>query len=170
MKIYKDILSGDEVLSDIYPMKEVDDVVYEVEGKRITVTENQDFDIGANPSTEGGEEEGTLGPETISVINVVHAHRLVETSFDKKSYMAYIKTYMKKILDHLKQKNPSRVETFQKNVQPFVKKILERFNDFQFYTGPTMDPEALVVLMFYKEDGITPAFYFFKDGLEEEKV
>lgn len=33
-----------------------------------------------------------------------------------------------------------------------------------------MDPEAMVVLMFYKEDGITPYFYFFKDGLEEEKV
>lgn len=33
-----------------------------------------------------------------------------------------------------------------------------------------MDIDSLIVLMAYKEDGVTPVFYFFKDGLVDEKV
>ena len=33
-----------------------------------------------------------------------------------------------------------------------------------------MEPTGMVALCFYKEDGMTPYFWFFKDGLEEEKV
>jgi hypothetical protein len=33
-----------------------------------------------------------------------------------------------------------------------------------------MNPEAMIILMRYREDGLTPCFYYFKDGLEEEKV
>jgi len=33
MKIFLDIFTGDELCSDSYPMKLVDDVYYEVEGK-----------------------------------------------------------------------------------------------------------------------------------------
>ena len=33
MKVYLDIFTGDELCSDSYPMKVVDDVYYEVEGK-----------------------------------------------------------------------------------------------------------------------------------------
>ena len=170
MKIFKDIFNNDEVLSDIYPIKEIDDVIYEVEGKNITINESDNFDIGANPSADGqGEEEGT-DSNSQTVINIVHAHRLAETSFDKKSYMGYIKAYMKRVLDHLKEKNPERVEIFQKNIQAFIKRVLEKFSDYSFYTGSSMDVEGLVILMGYREDGMTPVFYYVKDGLEGEKV
>jgi hypothetical protein len=33
MKIFFDVFTGDELCSDSYPMKVVDDVYYEVEGK-----------------------------------------------------------------------------------------------------------------------------------------
>jgi hypothetical protein len=33
MKVYIDVFTGDELCSDSYPMKVVDDVYYEVEGK-----------------------------------------------------------------------------------------------------------------------------------------
>jgi len=36
MKIFKDILSGDEMLSDAFVLKEVEGVLYEVEGKTET--------------------------------------------------------------------------------------------------------------------------------------
>jgi hypothetical protein len=32
-----------------------------------------------------------------------------------------------------------------------------------------MDPEAGICMKFYKEDGIIPYFYFFRDGLKAEK-
>jgi hypothetical protein len=55
------------------------------------------------------------------------------------------------------------------DIQPFVKEVLGKFDDFQFFMGESMDSEASVALMFYKEVGITPYFYFFRDGLREEK-
>jgi hypothetical protein len=33
-----------------------------------------------------------------------------------------------------------------------------------------MDPDGMVALLNYREDGITPYFTFFKDGLAEEKL
>jgi hypothetical protein len=32
-----------------------------------------------------------------------------------------------------------------------------------------MNPEGMIVLMNYREDGMTPYFVYFKDGLIEEK-
>jgi len=84
--------------------------------------------------------------------------------------MAYIKTYMSTLLNKLKDTNPDRVSAFQKGSSAFVKKVLGDFNNYDFYTGESMTIDAMVVLKSYKEDGITPYFYFFKDGLLEEKV
>jgi len=70
----------------------------------------------------------------------------------------------------LKKKNPPRVAAFQAAAQNIVKQIIANFDDYTFYTGSSMDVDAGVALMFYREDGITPAFWFFKDGLIEEKV
>lgn len=33
-----------------------------------------------------------------------------------------------------------------------------------------MDPEGMVCLLNYREDGITPYFTFFKDGVKEQKL
>jgi hypothetical protein len=42
--------------------------------------------------------------------------------------------------------------------------------DYEFYTGESMDPDGMVALLNYREDGVTPYFTFFKDGLAEEKL
>lgn len=52
--------------------------------------------------------------------------------------MVYIKGYMKKIIEILKEKNPDRVAPFQKNVQGFVKGILGKFDDYQFFMGESV--------------------------------
>jgi len=170
MLIYKDIISGDELFSDSFPMTLVDDIVYEVQSKMIVVSA-VNVDIGANPSQEGTEEdEGVTDPNAITVNAVVDASRLQQTTFDKKSYMAYIKTYMKMILDHIKTNNPERAFTFQKQAQVFTKKILDNFDQYDFFMGVQMAPEGHIALQFYKEDGLIPYFYFWKDGIREEKV
>lgn len=40
MKIYKGIISGDEMFADAYKVKLVDDVIYEVYGKLVTRLES----------------------------------------------------------------------------------------------------------------------------------
>merc|ERR1712088_747647 len=144
MKIYKDVFSGDELFSDTYPMKLVDDCLYEVYGKHVQRKIGEDFDIGANASAEEAGEGTEEAME--SGVDLVLNHRLVETGFGKKAdYMNYLKEYMKSLLG--------------------------KFSDLQFFTGENMDPKGMIILVDYKEYNgeERPCVMFFKHGLEEEK-
>lgn len=84
------------MFSDSYPIKLVDDLYYEVEGKSITVSNDiDDALIGGNKATEPGEEDEGVDPSVATVINVIHNHALVETGFDKASFKDWLKGYMK---------------------------------------------------------------------------
>lgn len=50
-----------------------------------------------------------------------------------------------------------------------AKEILGKFDEYRFYVSENMDFEAMIVLQFYREDGLTPVFIVFKDGVREEK-
>ncbi|XP_060814073.1 translationally-controlled tumor protein homolog [Bombus pascuorum] len=171
MKIYKDIFTGDEMFSDTYKIKLIDNVVYEVYGKVVT-RKSGDIDIaGFNPSAEEADE-GT--EETVeSGVDVVMNHRLQETfAFtDKKSYTLYLKDYMKKLVAKLEEESPDQVEVFKTNTNKVMKEILSRFKDLQFFTGESMDIDGIVALMEYREiDGESvPVLMLFKHGLEEQK-
>ncbi|KAI0456145.1 Mss4-like protein [Xylaria acuta] len=171
MIIFKDAItdSKDELLSDSYNVKEVDGVVYEADCAMIEIGA-VDVDIGANASAEEADE--TLDDSASKVNNIVHSFRLQPTSFDKASYGSYLKGYMKKVLAHLKAKNApeSEIETFKKGAAAVSKKVLGSFKDWEFYTGESMDVDGMVVLLNYREDGVTPYVVVWKHGLEEMKV
>jgi len=167
MLLYTDVISGDEMFSDAFPLKEIDDVAYEVDCALLVVKEG-DVNIGANPSAEEMEEALEDGAKQVN--NVVHSFRFQPTQFDKKAYLTYLKGYMKKLKEHLARDNPERVPAFEKNAQNFAKKIVADFKNYEFYTGESMDVEGMVALLNYREDGVTPYFVFWKDGLKEQKL
>ncbi|KAJ6515849.1 translationally controlled tumor protein [Mycena sanguinolenta] len=167
MLLYEDIITGDEMFSDAFPVKIVDDIVYEVDCAMIVVKEG-DVDIGANPSAE--EQEESLEEGAKQVNNVVHSFRLQSTAFDKKSFLTYLKGYMKAVKTKLGETNPDRVDAFEKGAQNFAKKLVGNFKDYEFYTGETMNPDGMIALLNYREDGVTPYFTFWKDGLKEIKL
>ncbi|XP_011166450.1 translationally-controlled tumor protein homolog [Solenopsis invicta] len=171
MRIYKDIFTGDEMFSDTYKIKLVDDVLYEVYGKLITRKSGNVEIAGFNPSAEEADEGTDEAVE--SGVDVVLNHRLQETfAFgDKKSYTLYLKDYMKKLVAKLEEKSPDQVEVFKTNMNKVMKDILGRFKELQFFTGTSMDIDGIVGLMEYREiDGDSvPVLMFFKHGLEEEK-
>lgn len=167
MIIYTDVISGDELLSDAYDVKEVGGVILEADCAMVKVGDG-DIDIGANPSAEDADEE--LDDATETVNNVVYSFRLQQTQFDKKSFVAYIKSYMKKVKAHLAENDPDQVEAFEKGAAAYVKKIIGSFNDWDFYTGESMDPDAMVVLLNYREDGTTPYVAIWKHGVKEQKI
>lgn len=168
MLIFRDIISGDELCSDTYKMNTVDDVVYEFDGSTIVVENGiSDALIGGNASAEAAMDD--VSDSADRTINIIHSHRLVETSFDKKSYTSYIKGYMKSILEKLNETNPQRVSVFKTNVQKYVMNIIKHIDEYRFFTGESMNPEGMVILCNYREDQVTPYFVLFKDGLEEEK-
>ncbi|CAH8874077.1 unnamed protein product [Trichobilharzia szidati] len=169
MRVFKDAITGDEMFSDSHMPKLIDDVIYEVNAKFTTVTNSVDSRlIGANPSGEGeGAEEVSDTAER--VIDLVHGSRLVSTQFDKSSYRTYLKGYLKSIKERLSSENPERVSIFENNVKGYMANVLKNLDDYEYYTGESMNPDGMVVLMNYREDGMTPYFIFFKDGLTEEK-
>merc|ERR1712154_401112 len=155
MKIFKDVFSGDELFSDTYPMKLVDDCVYEVYGKHVQRKIGEDFDIGANASAEEageGTEEATE-----SGVDLILNHRL---------------DYMKRIVAYLESNDKAdQVDGFKKNINGVMKSLLGKFSDLQFFTGENMDPKGMIILVDYKEYNgeERPCVMFFKHGLEEEK-
>ncbi|SCU86287.1 LAMI_0D01310g1_1 [Lachancea mirantina] len=168
MIIYKDIISGDELLSDAYDLKLVDGVIYEADCDMVKVG-GDNIDIGANPSAEGGDEDGAEdGSEVVN--NVVHSFRLQQTAFDKKSFLTYIKGYMKEIKNKLQETNPDEIATFEKGAQTYVKKVIGSFKDWEFFTGESMDPDGMLVLLNYREDGTTPFVAIWKHGVDAEKI
>ncbi|KZC11666.1 PREDICTED: translationally-controlled tumor protein homolog [Dufourea novaeangliae] len=171
MRIYKDIFTGDEMFSDTYKMKLIDDVIYEVYGKMVTRKAGEIEIAGFNPSAETADEGTDEAVER--GVDVVLNHRLQETyAFnDKKSYTLYLKDYMKKLVARLEEKSPDQVEVFKTNTNKVMKDVLSRFKDLQFFTGESMDIDGLVALMEYRDiDGDSvPVLMFFKHGLEEEK-
>ncbi|KAM8713870.1 hypothetical protein ACLKA7_014091 [Drosophila subpalustris] len=173
MKIYKDIITGDEMFTDTYKMKLVDEVIYEVQGNLISRNQDNIVLAGANPSAEGGDEgNDDTGVET--GVDIVLNHRLQESfAFgDKKSFTLHLKDYMKKVLEKLQDSAPDQVDVFKNNMNKAMKDILGRFKELQFFTGESMDVEGMVAMCEYRDiDGQSvPVFMFFKHGLEEEKV
>jgi hypothetical protein len=88
---------------------------------------------GANPSAE--EQQEALEDGATQVNNVVHSFRLQSTSFDKKSFLTYLKGYMKAVKAKLQETNPERVAIFEKGAQEYAKKIVANFKDYEFVSA-----------------------------------
>jgi hypothetical protein len=168
MKVYFDVLSNDELISDSYPTVLLyDDVVMEV-ASRMVVKGNEDVDIGRGNEFGGGGEDEAVDNTSQRVNDIVSSFSLQETSFTKKEYVAVIKAYMQKLGKHLA--GSERVEIFKKGATEFVKWVVANFNEFKFYSGPSYDQSAMIVLSYYKqESNEAPHFLFIRDGLREEK-
>ncbi|MFC8567459.1 translationally-controlled tumor protein [Streptomyces sp. NPDC057245] len=163
MLLYTDIISGDDLFSDAFPIKEIGGA-YEVDCHMVGAQADMDVDLG----------EGGLGGEpdegVSAVNNVVASHGLQQTSFDRKSYTTYIKRYTQAVEAKLQEGAPERVEGFKAEARVLIKKILRDFENYEFYTGQGMDPDGMVALLTYREDGVTPYFTFFKDGTKVQKL
>jgi hypothetical protein len=130
---------------------------------------------GSNASAEGADaDEGADAAGSVSGIDIVLNHRLTETGFgSKKDYMVYLKDYMKKVVKYLEDNDRAgEVDTFKKNINGVMKDLLGKFKDLSFYTGESMDADAMILILDYREvDGEEkPIFLVFKHGLSEEKV
>lgn len=171
MKIFKCIFSGSEVLCDNdRPLTVVDDVVYIFKGKYIEVG-GEDYGISANvdeDAAEGATGDGTAdGKER--VVDVVYNNRYTETVYDKPSFTAYMKAYMKRVVDSIESEDAKKA--FQAGAVTFFKKVLKDFGDYQFFipAGSEEDPDnGMIVLC--RWEGEDALFYYWKDGLKGERV
>ena len=180
MKIFKDVLTGDEMLSDTFQMtSEYDDAILKVPSKNRPKDDLGDVDVGCGNAFGGGEEEQQQAPpEGVEmVLDVVANSQLKQVNMSKKEFMAYIKDYFKKLIAYMEENGKKdRVEGFKKGAQAFIKFIIPHFDDIELYTGANgeNDEGEIVggVCISYWEDDTAkgPMFYFFQDGLKAEAV
>ncbi|XP_027114704.1 translationally-controlled tumor protein homolog [Coffea arabica] len=167
MLVYQDLLSGDELLSDSFPYKEIENgMLWEVEGKWV-VQGAVEVNIGANPSAEGGEEDEGVDDQAVKVVDIVDTFRLQEQPpFDKKQFVAYIKKYIKNLSPKLE---PEKLDAFKKNIEGATKYLLSKLSDLQFFVGESMHDEGSIVFAYYKEGATDPTFLYLAPGLKEVK-
>ncbi len=178
MIIFKDKNSDTEMFTDANKFTLVDDVVYEVEGKIITVRDDMSsVNIGANESQEEASE--ALEEGLTRGVNVVIYSQLEElkdfAKFTVEQYMKYMKAYMKTLA---LPEDAEEKAALQKKLSGYLNrtfgkkwKNLEKFD--QFYgknAGNDPDKLPMVVLLNYREEDDTPYLIYFKHGLIEEKV
>jgi hypothetical protein len=96
---------------------------------------------------------------------------LVENIFKKvrKKSIDFISSCFIRLKEYLQENSPNRVQPFQAGMTKLAKEILTKFDEYRFYLGENMNIDGMVVLQYYREDGLTPVFIYFKDGLREEK-
>ncbi|PKY09264.1 TCTP family protein [Aspergillus campestris IBT 28561] len=179
MIIYTDIVSGDEVLSDTFNIKEVDGIFYECDCRKYLKKGGEDFQLeGANPSAEdAADDEGGEG-EAVMVHDIEDQFRLVWLKSEegmkpsKDAFKSHLKTYMKKVLTKLTEKGApaETIDAFKKGAPAGVKKILSNYDNYDVLMGTSMDGDAMHILIDFRDDGVTPFALLWKHGLEEVKV
>ena len=163
MKVWIDIFSGDEMVSDSYKMTLcMNDACLEVAAKY----ETKGNDNIAIASDDVVDDDG----EGVTVINIVEAHKLEECTLTQKDFMAIIKPYMKRVVAHLKENGKEdRVDGFKKGATEMIKFIVSKFDEMQIFTGAGFDTEAGLAFSYTKDGESEPTFMFFNDGYKEEK-
>ncbi|XP_042639264.1 translationally-controlled tumor protein, partial [Orycteropus afer afer] len=148
MNIYQDLISHDEMSSNIYNIQEIaDGLCLEEEGKMVSTRESNidDLLIDENASAEGSDDERTEST-VISGVDIVMNHHLLEICFTKEAYK-YVKDYMKSIKCKFEEQRPERVKHFMTGAAEQIKHILANFKNYQFFIGENMNPNGVVVLL-----------------------
>nr|ABC55649.1 translationally controlled tumor protein [Hevea brasiliensis] len=167
MLVYQDLLTGDELLSDSFPYKEIHNgILWEVVGKWV-VQGAVDVDIGANPSAEGADEDEGVDDQAVKVVDIVDTFRLQEQpAFDKKQFVTYMKRFIKLLTPMLDEE---KQESFKKNIEGATKFLLSKLSDLQFFVGESMHDDGSLVFAYYREGATDPTFLYFAYALKEVK-
>lgn len=178
MIIFRDRVTGEEVLCDAYKMgSEDEDFVITCKGKQVTQKLSSGINdslIGGNPSQEQ-EAEAAADDAVQSGIDFVMAQKLVDQSgffTSKKLVQSYLKKWVKNVAETLKD-DENCCTKFKKECGTKLKAFLDKWDeDCTVYTGQKFDPEECKSSIFiakWDDDGMGITAYAVKAGLIEEK-
>ena len=107
-----------------------------------------------------------------NVIDETFGFGLQEVPMGKKDFKEYLGGYCKAL--RLKLKEDSKVtgpevKAFTSAAPVFCKWLLTMYDELQFYTTPTMDPEGSMVFSYYPEGSVNPSFIYITMGMKREK-
>jgi hypothetical protein len=178
MIVYRDKISGDEVLSDAFHLSPVVDSdgetvvgLMKCESKMVPKG-GVEVDIGCgNSFGTGGEEDGPIDSGVEMVNNVIDSFQYTETQVGTAAdFKSWIKEYMNRIRQLMRDagKEKEEIQAFMGTAPGIAKFFLKNFDGLQFYLGPAFNPDTMVFSI-YSEGASTPSFYYIMAGLQQEK-
>jgi hypothetical protein len=165
MKVWIDLISGDEMVSDSYPHS----VTFDGAGLEVKARyRTKGIDQIAIASDDVIEDDGT-GETVVDIVDYFKYNEIA--GFQKKDFMAWVKGYLAKVTDKLKASGKeARVDGFKKGATELVKFVISKWDEMQVFAGPKYDMDAGLCFAWQKEQSDEgPTFLYFLDGMREEK-
>lgn len=154
MLVYRDIITGDQILSDAFPLKQViDEENNVVEG--LMYCESQNIQVGGK-----------------TVNNVIHSFQYNRTQVGSiADFKSWIKEYMNGVRIKLRQsgKPKEEIQAFMGQAPNIAIFLLKKFNSLQFYLGSSLNPQSMVYSL-CADGATTPCFYFIMGALVQENI
>ena len=137
MKVFIDIISGDEMVSDSYPYTLImNDAILEVKGRYVKKGNTQ-----VMIASDDVIEEDENAPTVVDIVDSFGYNEL--PGFAKKDFMVYIKGFLAAVSAKLEAKGKAdRIPEFKKGATEAVKLIVARYDEFQIYAGKDYNMEA----------------------------
>uniref|UniRef100_A0A915D229 Translationally-controlled tumor protein homolog n=1 Tax=Ditylenchus dipsaci TaxID=166011 RepID=A0A915D229_9BILA len=165
MIIFKDAFSEDELCSDSFPMKLVDDLIYEFKGKHVVRKHGDIVLAGSNPSAEGEDADDGNDEQVERGIDFVLNHRLQEMNCYED-----IATFQELYQEFHEEGDRAHGEAW---ILSLLSK--DRFKKLQFFIGENMAEgkgEGQVAIVEYRDEaeGESPYLMLIAAGIIEEKT
>jgi hypothetical protein len=182
MLIYKCRVTGDEMISDAYNLRDVVDdegnvvpELMECDSLSVNKDSGANVDVGGGNAFGGGGEDEAPEDTSENVNNVIDeglGFGYNECPMGKKDFKDFLKSYCGAVRTMLKE-DPKiegpEVKAFTQAAPEFCKFLLKKADDLQFYMSSSFNPDGCMALAYYKEGALQPTFIYIKKGLIEEK-
>lgn len=159
------MICGDELFNDSFPHKEAyNGWVLEIESAyRTKGGEDYGFE-------QGEDEDEKVEDKAVQVIDIIDNFNLQETQFGSfKELKGAVSQYLKKCIPFVKEADGD-VKDFKAKATEFIVFLQGKFDELQFYTGPSFDVEGTLYFALTKEGNTTPTFYILTPGLKKQKT
>ena len=87
------------------------------------------------------------------------------TSFTKKEFLIYFKSFLKKIKKKLKKDDPDAVKPFQAGAGEFGKFVIANFEEMEFFAPESGTMEGTMIYSYYPDPEKSPVFFYLMQGL-----
>ena len=163
VKVYSDLISGDEMISDSYPHEFINEGTTMMVKARYCKKGSDQIAIASDDQLDDDEEGET-------VVDIVDSFQLNEINLGKKDVMMWAKKYFTAVTDKLKESDPDRIPLFKKGATASLKLILSKHDEFQIFTGRNVNMDGALAFAYQREqEDEGPTFLFFVDGMKGEK-
>jgi len=183
MIIYKDLVYENELFTDAYKPKMMDDgsECFTWNSQQVTRKEGQIDDrlIGGNASAEEAAEETETQTKSGFDFELDGNLEAQDWQRGKKDFQEWIKIYAKKVIAKLEATNADKVDDTKASAKKFIEKVTGFFKekkDLSFYSGPGNDDDdhgfviGNIIVLVWNDDGMSGTAFCWAGGLKQEKV